>query len=287
MKVKISMKHLLTIIISATVAYATLFGMYNYLPIKYLTIESTQDLGATITTILATDKLSDSRSVINTNFTNLNNNKIEMSTTSVASITTLSNLVSVGTFTTGATGSGFTVDLDTSTFTCSACILSGDYAAASIDGDDLNTNIAGRSLTLTSASPDVLDADVELYTYEISATLMSTTTGTGIATTSKFFLHAIVPVNSTITGFTCKGFPGVTGTSTVGVQLSTDGVTAGTEILYSTGVDCGGGHEVSTSTFEVTALSAGDTVWFYVQDGDPEGTAAERLYPSFTVTKDD
>ena len=40
----------------------------------------------------------------------------------------------------------------------------GTYAAASIDGDDINSNIAGRSLTLTAASPDTLDADPELYT---------------------------------------------------------------------------------------------------------------------------
>lgn len=40
----------------------------------------------------------------------------------------------------------------------------GTYAAASIDGDDINSNIAGRSLTLASGSPDVMNADAELYT---------------------------------------------------------------------------------------------------------------------------
>lgn len=40
----------------------------------------------------------------------------------------------------------------------------GDYAAGSIDGDDVNPNIAGRSFTLTAGSPDTLDADPELYT---------------------------------------------------------------------------------------------------------------------------
>lgn len=40
----------------------------------------------------------------------------------------------------------------------------GDYGAATIDGDDVNSNIAGRSLALTAASPDTLDADTELYT---------------------------------------------------------------------------------------------------------------------------
>ena len=58
-------------------------------------------LGVTITTINATDTIKDSRPVINTNFSNLNDGKIENSTSSVAAITTLSNLVSVGTITTG------------------------------------------------------------------------------------------------------------------------------------------------------------------------------------------
>lgn len=43
-------------------------------------------------------------------------------------------------------------------------IPAGAFVAAAIDGDDVNTNIAGRSLALTSASPDTLDADAELYT---------------------------------------------------------------------------------------------------------------------------
>jgi hypothetical protein len=43
-------------------------------------------------------------------------------------------------------------------------IEAGAYGVATIDGDDVNSNIAGRSLTLTGAAPDTLDADAELYT---------------------------------------------------------------------------------------------------------------------------
>ena len=43
-------------------------------------------------------------------------------------------------------------------------IEAGALVAASVDGDDINSNLAGRSLTLTGASPDTLDADAELYT---------------------------------------------------------------------------------------------------------------------------
>lgn len=65
-------------------------------------------LGVTITTIAATDLIRDSRAVINTNFSNLNDGKIENSSSSIAAITTLSNLVTVGTLTSGSLGSGFT-----------------------------------------------------------------------------------------------------------------------------------------------------------------------------------
>ena len=45
-----------------------------------------------------------------------------------------------------------------------AALPAGVYGAASIDGDDVASSLAGRSLTLTAASPDTLDADAELYT---------------------------------------------------------------------------------------------------------------------------
>ena len=83
---------------------ATIFGVYNYVSLSTLEIFSIQKepkLGVSITTIQGTDTLKDSRTTINTNFSNLDAGKIENSTTSVAAITTLSNLVSVGTITTG------------------------------------------------------------------------------------------------------------------------------------------------------------------------------------------
>lgn len=64
-------------------------------------------LGASVTEILATDTLKDSRTTINDNFTALNNGKIEISTTTLPLITTLnglasaSSLATVGTITSG------------------------------------------------------------------------------------------------------------------------------------------------------------------------------------------
>ena len=92
---------LTNIFITAVTILATAFGAYNYVPLSWFEVSSVNTLGSSITTIAATDTLKDSRAVINTNFTNLNNGKIENSTTSVAAITTLSNLSSIGTITTG------------------------------------------------------------------------------------------------------------------------------------------------------------------------------------------
>ena len=58
-------------------------------------------LGTSVTTIEATDTLKNSRTTINDNFTALNSGKIEISTTTLPNITTLVNLSSIGTITTG------------------------------------------------------------------------------------------------------------------------------------------------------------------------------------------
>ena len=65
------------------------------MPLSWLDSEPGLNLGSTITTIQGTDTLSSSRAVINTNFSNLNTDKIE------ATQTTLSSLASIGTLTTG------------------------------------------------------------------------------------------------------------------------------------------------------------------------------------------
>ncbi|MFH1246475.1 MAG: hypothetical protein V1489_01705, partial [Candidatus Liptonbacteria bacterium] len=62
-------------------------------------------------------------------------------TTSARQITTLANLVTVGTLTSGSTGAGFTVNLDSSTLTCTDCIKDNDIdfgtGANQVSTDDL------------------------------------------------------------------------------------------------------------------------------------------------------
>ena len=83
------------------------WGFYNYVPFSLFETQS-HKVGSTITTIAGGDTISSSRSTINTNFTNLNAGKIENSTTSVAAITTLSNLVTTGALSSGSLTTGFT-----------------------------------------------------------------------------------------------------------------------------------------------------------------------------------
>ena len=85
------MNILINIVISAVV----MIGVANT-PLKYLELwQPERPFGSTITTLLGSDTLTSSRSVINTNFSNLNSDKIE------ATQSTLSSLSSIGTITTG------------------------------------------------------------------------------------------------------------------------------------------------------------------------------------------
>jgi len=104
---------LISSVIAITISFFGLWLIYNYLPMDRIDllnpVGSEEMFGTTVTTISGSDTLKDSRTTINDNFTALNNGKIETSTTSVALIITLSNLTTVGTLTSGALGSGFSV----------------------------------------------------------------------------------------------------------------------------------------------------------------------------------
>jgi hypothetical protein len=95
---------ILNIIITAATVFATAFGIVNYVPMDWLGFDNKPNenfLGATVTELNSTDQLSDFPTLYNNNLNALNDNKMEMSTTSVDSIATLSNLATVGTITSG------------------------------------------------------------------------------------------------------------------------------------------------------------------------------------------
>ena len=98
-----------TIIIAIVISLAILFVAYFLVPISFYEwvhglVRSERNFGATITTIQATDRLTDSRAVINTNFSNLNTDlEATIATTSMNGILTLNNLTTAGSLATVGT----------------------------------------------------------------------------------------------------------------------------------------------------------------------------------------
>lgn len=160
----------------------------------------------------------------------------------------------------------------------------GSYGAATIDGDDINSNLAGRSLTLTSASPDTLDIDSEIFTYSIAANLVATTTADGIATTTEDFLSVRIPTASTITRIDC--YADTTGTSTVKASYASNPLSAGTQVV-SAGTTCGSQALTAVTSFNNSTPSAGDWLRVWVSDAEPTGSRPAKIYFTLTLTKDD
>jgi len=131
-------------------------------------------------------------------------------------------------------------------------IAAGEYAAGSIDGDDINSNIAGRSLTLTAASPDTLDADAELYTRDLAFNYASSS----MATSTEPVLSWLAPQASTITSITCNEV-GASATSTVMFEERTALNTAGTDVLYGDGLTAGGDIATASSTLSNNTITSG------------------------------
>jgi microcystin-dependent protein len=96
-----NMQILGTALLSFIFTFGGALALYNYLPLSVLDSISVSkpfddSLGATITTIAGSDTISSSRAVINTNFANLNSDKLEVATTSVGNITALPGLTTAG-----------------------------------------------------------------------------------------------------------------------------------------------------------------------------------------------
>ena len=98
------MNVLATIFISILTTLVTAWSAYNYLPVSTLDLlqkPKQENFGTTLTEISGSDQISSFPTIHNSNMTNLNNGKMETSTTSVKGITTLASLASIGTITTG------------------------------------------------------------------------------------------------------------------------------------------------------------------------------------------
>ena len=211
---------LLTMILSAIVAV----GVYRYVPLDWIdalpSIEKEKPYGATITTILGTDTISGSRSTINTNFANLNTDKIEVATTSVGNIialpglTTAGNLVTIGTIATGR-WNGIPIlsaygGTGTTTFPAYHVLIASSTGAGIMSvsglgasGQFLTSNGAGAAPSWTTSSVDlgITYAWTNYHTFNTALlrtasssdlTVASSTVGTITATTTATISRLVV-----------------------------------------------------------------------------------------------
>ena len=160
--------------------------------------------------------------------------------------------------------------LDGSNFTG---IPAGAYDAASIDGDDINSNIAGTFLTLTAANPDTLDVDSKLSTDIKNLTIESP------GTADDALLQPKAPVALTINRVSCS-----TDAGTVTIQLDerveTTPNTAGTDIMTSTLV-CDNNMEATTSF--ANAGIAVDNLMSLDVDATTGSPSIVRVHIDYTV----
>jgi len=89
-------QYLINVGISILITSIGLISFYNYAPFSINSLTDNGMVGSTITTILGSDTLKASRTIINDNFTALNDTKIENSTTTLPLITTLAGLTTAG-----------------------------------------------------------------------------------------------------------------------------------------------------------------------------------------------
>jgi len=90
------------ILISLVVLIGGIFGAANYMTLGQLNaLNFNHPIGTSLTTITSATKISDLATILPANFNALNDGKIENSSSSIAAITTLQNLTSVGTIATG------------------------------------------------------------------------------------------------------------------------------------------------------------------------------------------
>jgi hypothetical protein len=147
---------------------------------------------------------------------------------------------------TGVCGTGATYSSGSCNIDLGTSIDAGEITAAAIDGDDVNSNIAGTHLTLTAGSPDTLDVDAELKTHDHCITIADP------ATDDEWYTVWRAPTAITITEIYCE----VTGGTSVAADFEVDDGTP-------TGVN---GSDITCSTSGVTDSSlAGDTG---MADGD-------------------
>lgn len=243
------------IAISAVIAIAGAIGVYNYAPMSLFEISnnSIPTFGSAITTINGGDTISSSRAVINDNFTSLNNGKVEVSTTTLPFITTLVNLASVGTITSGTwNASTLTVSYGGtgSTTLSSNQVLLGNGTGNvktvngyGTTGQFLTSNGSASAPTWTTAAID----QAGNYTWTGTNSFSATTT---MATTTVTRLGVSTSTPSIANGLSVGGSAYITGGLGVGMATTSNGNLRVTNYLQVDGT-------ASTTDFNVSGTCVG------------------------------
>lgn len=283
----------ITAITSIALTFMSAFGIYNYVPLSWFENgKQIQKFGATITTINSTDTISSSRATINTNFANLNSDKTEVSSSSIAAITTLSNLVTVGTLTSGSLGSGFTTVVVArggtgSTTLSSNSVLLGNgtgnisvVAGLGSSGQTLQSQGAGtppiwaanttdQAANYTWSGNHVWTAASSTFVNGISVLRGTTTNATstnlqisGLASSSQTIIGAlgIGVATTTQRNMQVAGSAQITGSTTIAGGLNVKGTEVGGTVFLATPVSSVDRTDLTAGTFTNIDISATTTV---------------------------
>ena len=140
-------------------------------------------------------------------------------------------------------------------------------------GDNVNTNIAGRSLTLTAGSPDTLDADPELYTHTKCTTIENP-----LSTDDIIVFRAETAL--TITAIDC-----IVGAATSAqMTLNECDGNAGTCSAIEAVITCAVTNTTEASAIDNASIDAGD--WIRIDVGTVTGTVGQ-LAVCFSFTCND
>lgn len=190
------------ILISSVITAIGIIASFN-IPASFLDVAP---IGVSLDAITGTTRVSNLDTLLTTNFNNLNDGKIENSTSSVAAITTLANLVSIGTITTGtwnATAVGATYGGTGSTTLSQYQVLAGNGTGVIRTVDGFGTS--GQFLTSQGSTnvPQWTTAPVNTatdYTWTGLHTFNGATTTIGSATTTLNGTNPVLAIGTTTPG---------------------------------------------------------------------------------------
>ena len=155
----------------------------------------------------------------------------------------------------------------------------GGYAAGSIDGDDIASGLANRSLTLTPGSPDVLDADEELYRDECNITFETAVATDDIMCGKATGGLTLIGLDCVATGSTTPSAHLVTVVecTSAGASCTSVGLTASVSALVT---------NVSDTDFTGGDSAVADGAWWGIETTSLT-TAADFLHCQVEFTRDD